>query len=258
MPTRDQLLNRLSEIAEALKRSGQGVALLALGSVGLETDRIDAYSDLDFFAVVADGTSDSLIDDLSWLEEVHPLAYAHKNTEDGYKILFEDGIFGEFAVLDSAKLRQIPYPPARIVWKTDAFDEALANGNQVPPQNVKHALNWLIGEILTNLYVGLGRYHRGERLSALKFVQGFAVDRILQLALYIEPAQTAHRDAFGLERRFEKRFPGIAPYMPGFMQGYDRTPESAQAILEFLGQHFDLNEPMRNAILDLIHQGADA
>ncbi|MFN8449839.1 MAG: hypothetical protein U0521_14955 [Anaerolineae bacterium] len=51
------LLARLDAIGAALERSSEALALLALGSVGLETDRIDAYSDLDFFAIVNRGTS---------------------------------------------------------------------------------------------------------------------------------------------------------------------------------------------------------
>ncbi len=49
------LLKRLDEIGLSLERSGHGLALLGLGSVGLELDRIDAYSDLDFFAIVEAG-----------------------------------------------------------------------------------------------------------------------------------------------------------------------------------------------------------
>ena len=36
-----------------------------------------------------------------------------------------------------------------------------------------------------------------------------------------------------------------------FMQGYTRSIESAQAILEFLERHFDVNASIRNQILEL-------
>jgi hypothetical protein len=49
------LLARLDAIGESLARSGHALALLSLGSVVLETARIDAYSDLDFFASFAQG-----------------------------------------------------------------------------------------------------------------------------------------------------------------------------------------------------------
>lgn len=46
------LLARLDEIGAALARSNRALALLGLGSVGLELERLDRYSDLDFFAIV--------------------------------------------------------------------------------------------------------------------------------------------------------------------------------------------------------------
>ena len=51
----ESLLTRLDEIGHSLEKSGHALALLGLGSVGLELDRIDAYSDLDFFVIVEQG-----------------------------------------------------------------------------------------------------------------------------------------------------------------------------------------------------------
>jgi hypothetical protein len=111
----------------------------------------------------------------------------------------------------------------------------------------------LLGEALTNLYVGLGRYHRGERLTAMRFIQVYAVDRILELATQIETEQPAHRDPFGTDRRVERRFPNLAAELPHFTQGYDRTVESAAAILGFLERHWEVSPAIRQAILALLH-----
>jgi hypothetical protein len=35
-----------------------------------------------------------------------------------------------------------------------------------------------------------------------------------------------------------------------FMQGYERNRQSARAILEFLEEHFEINQAMRKVILD--------
>lgn len=48
----EQLLARLDDIGAALLRSGHALALIGLGSVGLERRRLDRYSDLDFVVVV--------------------------------------------------------------------------------------------------------------------------------------------------------------------------------------------------------------
>ena len=52
MNTAEALLARLDAIACSLEASGHAEALIGLGSVGLELDRLDEYSDLDFFAIV--------------------------------------------------------------------------------------------------------------------------------------------------------------------------------------------------------------
>ena len=49
------LLQRLDEIGQSLKDSKQALALLALGSCATERERLDQYSDLDFFVIVKDG-----------------------------------------------------------------------------------------------------------------------------------------------------------------------------------------------------------
>src|SRR5439155_3723389 len=70
--SREGLLQRLDAIGRSLEGTGNALALLALGSVGTELDRIDAYSDLDFFVVVRDGYRQAYLGDLGWLSSVHP------------------------------------------------------------------------------------------------------------------------------------------------------------------------------------------
>jgi len=241
MKTPQLLLQRLDAIGESLRASGNALALLGLGSVGTETTRLDAYSDLDFFAIVREGYKAHYIDYLEWLSNINPIAYAVRNTVDGYKVLFEDGIFCEFAVFEPQEMAKIPFSAGRIVWKTADFDESVCKPSEVTPPS-QHPVEFHLGEALTNLYVGLGRYHRGEKLSAARFIQNYAVDQILQLAGRIETAQPALVDVYNAERRVEQRFPNLAVQLPMFIQGYDRSPESALAILEFLEAHFEVND----------------
>lgn len=250
MKTPQQLLERLDAIGESLRASGNALALLGLGSVGTETARLDAYSDLDFFAIVREGYKAYYIDQLDWLSTIYPIAYAFRNTVDGYKVLFEDGIFCEFAVFEPQELAHIPFSAGRIVWKAADFDESLCQPRP-PTRHSTHPIEFRLGEALTNLYVGLGRYHRGEKLSAARFIQNYAVDQILQLAAQIEAAQPALVDVYNAERRFEQRFPDVAAHLPKFIQGYDRSPESALAILEFLEAHFEVNPAIAAQIRSL-------
>ena len=248
---RDLLISRLNEIGSSLSRSGKAVALIGLGSVGLESDRLDDYSDLDFFAIVEAGFRDEFLNDLAWLSATCPIAFRYRNTPDGYKVLFEDGVFGEFAVFEEAELRNIPFAPGRIVWKKAGVRDSLSLPQQVTKAWENPSLEWSLGEALTNLYVGLGRLRRGERLSAMRLIQYHAVDRILELSEKIEPAVSPSRDVFAAERRYEQRHPSIAEDLPAFSQGYERSVESARAILNFLESHFEVNSSLKRAILHL-------
>lgn len=245
------LLSRLDDIGMSLAQTSTALALIGLGSVGNDLDRLDRYSDLDFFVIAGKGHKNEFLDDLSWLRFVRPIAYAFRNTADGYKLLFDDDIFCEFAVFEEAELRQIPFAAGRIVWKREGVTDALRLPAKEARIGDKHDMEWSLGEALTNLYVGLNRFLRGERLSAMRFIQVYAIDRVLELHQTLVPASSTSRDIFAPERRLEQRHPDIVELLPTFAQGYERSPQSAQAILAYLADHFDVNEAIRSTILNL-------
>lgn len=252
MPTPHELLTRLDAIGASLSAADHSLALIGLGSVGLEMDRLDAYSDLDFFAIVEPGHARQFIDKLDWLERVHPVAYAFKNTDVGYKLLYADGIFCEMAVFDLDELAGIPFSPGRVVWKRAEVDDAIATPRKSLPSGGAQSQEHLLGEALTNLYVGLARFRRGEKLSAARFIQQYAVDRVLDLVSAQGAAQPGGADPFTPERRVEVRYPILAEHLPNFVQGYERSPASALVILGFLETHFGADPSMAAAIRGLV------
>ncbi|MEF1230151.1 hypothetical protein QTO02_22165, partial [Vibrio fortis] len=70
----------------------------------------------------------------------------------------------------------------------------------------------------------------------------------------IEQPNLALVDVFMADRRLEVRFPEFSKMLPSFTQGYEFTPESAVAQLEFLNAHFSVNQAMRTRILELCNQ----
>jgi hypothetical protein len=245
------LLSRLEQIGHSLAQSGHALALIGLGSVGEDMHRLDQYSDLDFFAIVEPNYKHRYIENLDWLSNLGTIAYQFQNTPDGHKLLFADSVFCEFAVFHPQELLSIPFSPGRIIWQRDnaPSNMHLPTKELIPVH--KTDKEFLIGEALTNLYVGMGRDQRGEKLSAARLIQGQAVDRLIELADYIEVAQDATRDVFASERRFEMRHPLVAQELPSWMQGYERNRESALAMLAFLEQHFEINREMADAIRKL-------
>jgi hypothetical protein len=225
------LMQRLDAIAAALARRDDALALLALGSVGRETARIDRWSDLDFFVLVRDGGAKArFIADLDWLAEAHPLAWHFQNTVDGQKALMEDGVYCEFAVFEVHELAQIPYAPGRFVWRRDEVDPALAEPRRSLPGPSGEA--WLVGEALSNLLIGLQRNARGERLAAMRLIQGAALDRVLELRERCVALDTQiPRDPFNIDRRIERRQAGAPVLLPALAPGFAHNAAAALAIL---------------------------
>ncbi|BDX04781.1 hypothetical protein [Planctobacterium marinum] len=245
------LLRRLQQIAHMLKQHPQGLGLLGLGSTG-DQSRMDEYSDLDFFAVVAEDHKYAFIDDLSWLANIAPVAYAFRNTQDGYKLLYGDGVFCEFAVFEAKELQSIPYQSGQFIWRDDSLPESLATPCLSTPE-ISQDVPFLLGELLTNLYVGLCRYQRGEMCSAQRFVQVYAMDRLISLLdLTLTETDLQKRDPFCIDRRAEQRHRQVAQHLSGFLSDAARLPETVVNMLDFVKQRFPVDSAMEANIRELL------
>lgn len=244
------LLERLDQIALSLQDTKKACALLGFGSVGIETDRMDEYSDLDFLVVAKKGYKKDLIDSLEWLSSIAPIGYFFMNTKDGFKLFFSDGIYCEFGVLEKEEMTGVPHSEGRVIWSEEGFDINIRLANK----NCEYEsadLNWSVGEILTNLYVGLCRYARGEKLTAAKFIQSYALDQLLSCSHAFIIENLYFKDVFQNDRRYEMRYPILADQLTDMMQGYEKSPESALAILKVTEQYFNVDPFIKGKIVDL-------
>jgi lincosamide nucleotidyltransferase B/F len=239
----ERLLKRLDDMGSYLKKCEDSLALLALGSVGVELNRLDQYSDLDFFLIVKKGSKSKYLDSLFWLNDVYPLVYSFKNTIDGYKILFEDGIYGEFAVFEEAEMDTISYSEGRWIFKKPEC--TIGNVQSKPFEPVySHDFDDQVNELLTNLLVGLQRFRRGEKLAAQRLIEYHALNRLLSILPEIYIEESGYPDKFNLERRIEFRFPTFAKNLPLFVQGIENVPASASHLLAFVISHFKVSEAL--------------
>lgn len=249
-----RLLDRLDAIGSSIRDFGGGLALLGLGSVGIERDRLDEYSDLDFFVIVQSGSKGRYLDDLSWLTTIAPTAFYFRNAIDGYKLLYTDDVYCEFAVFEPDEMNAIPFAAGKIIWHADEFDASIRAPSVQRGGGLEASIEFQLGEAITNLYVGLTRLHRGEALSAQRLIQYHAVDRTLHLIAMSDAAQSSpgtQRDPFSIERRIEGRHPEVMSLLPDFVQGYSRSRESALAILAYLDAHFTVNATIKERITQL-------
>lgn len=239
----DKLIKRLNAIGENLKKYPKTLALIGHGSVGVELSRLDDFSDLDFFVVVEDEVKDHFIDSLFWLEEVQPFTYSFKNTRDGYKFMYQDGIYGEFAVFGRSEMAHVTQNEGRLIWKREDYHEPhLLEKKGKITQIEDDQVDFRMNEALTNLYVGLLRAQRGEKLSALRFIESYAFTNVMSVLHMFMKEENVLKDPFNLERRFEQRYPTMRNQLKDMLQGYDRLASSAEAILNLIVSLYPANQ----------------
>jgi lincosamide nucleotidyltransferase B/F len=233
---RDRLIQRLEAIAAAVAARPSGLALLGLGSCA-DLARLDDHSDLDFFVIVEPGAAPVWRDHLDWLAEAAPIAWAHRNTADGWKTLSEDGVLCEFAVFEPWQLPGIPYAPGAVIWAREGFDTG-----QLTPQRGPEPVDraWRAREALSDLMVGLMRLRRGETASAWHSVCVYAAGNAL-LALAEDPGSERPQgagapDPFDPLRRIETIDPPLAARAAAW-RGPDLTT-AARSILGALVERF--------------------
>jgi hypothetical protein len=247
----ERLLRRLDDLGTSLARRGDAIALIGLGSVGVDLDRLDDHSDLDFFVIVEDDARQRYLDSIDWLEELSPVAFSFSNTVDGRKVLFSDGLYAEYAVFTLDGVAACASPAGRVVWQRPGAPAGLDAPRGVPEPSPHDTVQWHANEALTNLYVGLHRDARGEILSAARLIQTHAVDRVLTIA-GLQAGGADRQDVFAVERGAERRFGAGVP-LAAMVPGYDRNREAALAILVWLEAHADVDPALGAAIRELLY-----
>ena len=231
-------LTRLDRLAAHLATDPHVQAVLGLGSAGVETHRFDDHSDIDFFLIIdTTGTKQRYLQDTSWLQGLGGhVAYSFVNDPNGRKALLADGLFLEYAIFTPDELAVLPFTGARVVWSRRPCDP-LALGAGTPALTAIDTVDFHLNEALTNLYVGLHRELRGEHLAAMRFIQVYAVDRVLAL-VRLDPATALdHPDHFEATRRIERAHLRSRLPLHRMVPGYTRNLDAARAVLGWLIAH---------------------
>ncbi|BCY07482.1 hypothetical protein L3i22_025700 [Actinoplanes sp. L3-i22] len=245
------MLQRLDEIAAELATRAETVAVLGLGSAGAQRGRLDGHSDLDFFLVVDEGATTRYATETDWLAGTCPLVWSFAHERHGRKALYADGIFLEYAVFTVPELRRVPFRGARVVWRRADAPPGLTESDVPVPRTPYDTVEFHLNEALANLYVGLHRDLRGEHLSAARFIQGHAVDRVIAL-LRLTDGEPPYRDVFDASRRVERTYaPQVLP-LAEMVPGYRGNAAAARTILSWLGARFRIPAPIGEAIEALL------
>lgn len=197
----------------ALADDPRVLGIVAMGSMA-ERDYVpDQWSDHDFFVVTVPGAQEALLADLSWLPGNQRLVYVAPEEVHGFRAIYNDGHLAEPVVLSMEELAVMRINRYRMLFDRGEVGQRVAEiaartaaESQVPADDRIDA-----GMFLVNLAIGVGRYRRGERLSAHLFVKSYAMEHLVRLlARYIPAARPELQDNLAPSRRFELLYPEIA------------------------------------------------
>jgi hypothetical protein len=187
-------------------------ALVGIGSLA-QPERVDRWSDHDFWVITTAEGQAHFLNDLSWLPDYSAIALALRPAPEYYTVLYTSGHIAEFAVFALTDLARGQLDRYRMLFDKDDIRpqiQAIYERTLGKQQSIDN-LAQRSGHFLVALCTGAARDARGERLSAQTYVFQYALDDLLTLITQHIPAQQSDlADRFDPRRRFEQAYPDLS------------------------------------------------
>ena len=242
----------------ALESTSEVIGLVALGTMADPTFR-DEWSDHDFWVFTETGTQDLLVEDLSWLPDVHNIAITVCHGKHRRTVLYHNRHKAEFAVFDVNEAREGKTERYRILFGDESIAKLMESVHHATLEPARAGL--AKPDALENLCVlvwsACERYWRGELLSAHQYLHGFAVNQLLNLISDFENESENMKDVLDPRRRLELRSPELAEQV---LRALDESiPQAAIRLLEIAKQELKLEVPALawdkvSMVLEWIHE----
>jgi lincosamide nucleotidyltransferase len=200
-------------LQRTLERDPRVIGLMVAGSMASLSHRPDEWSDHDFWLIVEPDAQAWFHSHNEWLPDSDQIVLWFRESHGGFKAVYRNGHLLEFAVSDREMLRQAKVNDYRLLIDRDDLAADLARLHAETTAEFEQIAGddlCLLGQFLTNLLVGVGRYRRGEQLSARLFIAGWSLYALLRLLPKHIP--TEHPEALdNLDplRRVEVAYPEI-------------------------------------------------
>jgi hypothetical protein len=185
------------------------IGFVGMGSTA-ERHRVDEWSDHDFALVTVDGAEDRYRHDLSWLPAAASIALSVVESHGGVKVIYADGHVLEFGITSLAGLSNWAGNAYEVFTDAGGVEEAFAAvvAKPLPTGPRNDAAD--IRLVLTQVLIGIGRYRRGEVLSAGESVRSEALSYLLRVLGRRLPGDHRLLDSLDPRRRFELVHPELA------------------------------------------------
>ncbi len=204
----------LERLIASLGAAEHVVGVVALGSTAATVREPDRWSDHDLLVIVEAGFEDQFRSDPAWLPDPARLLLWMRETEHGVKAVYDDGHQVEVAVLRLDQLAVARVNAYRVLLDKGGVAAAMTRVREATVAYLAAAgrsERYLVGQFVTGLLVGIGRYARGEEIGGHESVKVHAAGHLLALLpLVLEPAHPEALDDLDPWRRVEEAFPDMA------------------------------------------------
>jgi len=216
----DRYLADLAAVAEART---DVIGLAGFGSTADRT-RVDEWSDHDFAWVTVPGAQDSYRHDLTWLPGAEGIALSVVEHHGGVKVIYDDGRVLEFGITSLGDFTAWAGNSIEVIVDKGGVAEAVATILSAPLPEGEPDADRAIRLVLTQLLIGVGRYRRGEVLSAGRSIRDEATAYLLTALGARLAGATERLDTLDPRRRFDFVHPEIAVRIEAALR---LDPESA-------------------------------
>jgi lincosamide nucleotidyltransferase len=219
------------QLTAGLEQRAEVLGLVAVGSMAEQDYAPDEWSDHDFYVIVRTGVQERYRDKTDWLPNSEDVLWAYRETEHGVKVLYRDGHLLEYAIFDEEELSLAKTNRYRVLLDRAGLEQRLAHiAEQTRAWADGSSDLFHAGQFLTNLLVGMGRYRRGELLSAHQFVKARASEHLVRLLTrHVASDEQTLADNIDPTRRFEAVYPGLGEELRQLM--LCEIPEAAGRML---------------------------
>ncbi|MEN9953664.1 MAG: hypothetical protein RL028_266 [Actinomycetota bacterium] len=203
----EKFLSYQAQLTDLVAKRPEVIGLIFVGSAAA-TERVDQYSDQDFFLVVHPGAGETFRQNLDWLPNHQNIAFSPRETAHGLKVVYQNGDVLEFAVFEDSELELSSVNDYSVVLDRQDISERMA---KIAKRSIPAATNRAqdLELFFSLILIGVGRARRGEVLAAEQHIKSYALAHALK-AIRAAGASNPRADSLNSFRRFEFDYPALA------------------------------------------------
>jgi hypothetical protein len=203
----EKFLSYQAQLTDSVAKRPEVVGLIFVGSAAA-TERVDQYSDQDFFLVVHPGAGEAFRKNLDWLPNHQDIAFSPRETAHGLKVVYQNGDVLEFAVFEDSELELSSVNDYSVALdRQDLADRVAKIAKRSIPAATNRAQDLEL--FFSLILIGVGRAKRGEVLAAEQHIKSYALTHALKL-LRATGSSNTKADSLNSFRRFEFDYPQLA------------------------------------------------